>query len=184
MPITTGLAPLSRSPGLTSAVCHNKFEIYRRITTLVTLKICKDVCELIDYQYIIISYHYITCKITDLIYRICCWHDIWDCVFSAYLFLFGWLCEYVYLHLIIIIKLEIWIMGHCLGLSHETIVCTVCLPVVCAVCIPLFLIVLFDNKQSFAKYSLIINMFLIKPSCHDQLWKYSKYTCIPHHASI
>ena len=31
------------------------------------------------------------------------------------------------LHLIVIIKSEIWIINHCLGLGHETMVCAVCL---------------------------------------------------------
>ena len=38
-------------------------------------------------------------------------------------------CEKInVLHLIIIIKLEIWVNNYCLGLGHETMVCVPCLP--------------------------------------------------------
>ena len=33
----------------------------------------------------------------------------------------------IVLYLIIIIKPEVWIINHCLGLGHETMVCAVCL---------------------------------------------------------
>ena len=39
-----------------------------------------------------------------------------------------WLKEYI-LCLIIIIKSEVWTITHCLGLGHETMVCTVCLSI-------------------------------------------------------
>ena len=45
---------------------------------------------------------------------------------SAYPILLRWSWECV-LYLIIIIKLEVWIINHCLGLGHETMVCAVCL---------------------------------------------------------
>ena len=51
---------------------------------------------------------------------------IWGCVFSAYPILLWWSRECV-LYLIIIIKPEVWIINHCLGLGHETMVCAVCL---------------------------------------------------------
>ena len=43
---------------------------------------------------------------------------IWGCVSSAYPILLSWSWECV-LYLITIIKLEIWIINHCLGLGHE-----------------------------------------------------------------
>ena len=45
------------------------------------------------------------------------------CVF-AYPIRLSWLWEYV-LYLIIIIKSEVWITNHCLGLGHETMVCNI-----------------------------------------------------------
>ena len=51
---------------------------------------------------------------------------IWGCGFSAYPICLSWLWECV-LYLIIIIKSEVWIVNHCLGLGHETMVCAVCL---------------------------------------------------------
>ena len=51
---------------------------------------------------------------------------ILGCVSSAYPILLWWSRECV-LYLIIIIKPEVWIINHCLGLGHETMVCTVCL---------------------------------------------------------
>ena len=53
---------------------------------------------------------------------------IWGCVSSAYPILLWWSRECV-LYLIIIIKPEVWIINHCLGLGHETMVCAVCLTV-------------------------------------------------------
>ena len=50
---------------------------------------------------------------------------IWGCVSSAYPILLWWSRECV-LYLIII-KPEVWIINHCLGLGHETMVCAVCL---------------------------------------------------------
>ena len=51
---------------------------------------------------------------------------IWGCVSSAYPILLWWSRECV-LYFIIIIKPEVWIINHCLGLGHETMVCAVCL---------------------------------------------------------
>ena len=51
---------------------------------------------------------------------------IWGCVSSAYPIILWWSRECV-LYLIIIIKPEVWIINHCLGLGHETMVCAVCL---------------------------------------------------------
>ena len=45
---------------------------------------------------------------------------------SAYPIILWWSWECV-LYLIIIIKPEVWIINHCLGLGHETMVCAVCL---------------------------------------------------------
>ena len=45
---------------------------------------------------------------------------------SAHPILLWWSWECV-LYLIIIIKSEVWIINHCLGLGHETMVCAVCL---------------------------------------------------------
>ena len=50
------------------------------------------------------------------------------CVFSVYPSPLWWLREYI-LCLIIIIKSEVWTITHCLGLGHETMVCTVCLSI-------------------------------------------------------
>ena len=50
----------------------------------------------------------------------------WGCVSSAYPIILWWSRECV-LYLIIIIKPEVWIINHCLGLGHETMVCAVCL---------------------------------------------------------
>ena len=52
--------------------------------------------------------------------------NIWGCVSSAYPFLLWWSWECV-LYLIIIIKPEVWIINHCIGLGHETKVCAICL---------------------------------------------------------
>ena len=37
-------------------------------------------------------------------------------------------------YLIIIIKPEVWILNHCLGLGHETMVCAVCLTIFLWIC--------------------------------------------------
>ena len=50
--------------------------------------------------------------------------DIWGCVSSAYPIILWWSCECV-LYLIIIIKSEVWIINHCLGLGHKTMVSAV-----------------------------------------------------------
>ena len=39
-------------------------------------------------------------------------------------------CENTEFYLIIIIKSEIWLICHCLGLGHETMICTLCLSIV------------------------------------------------------
>ena len=64
---------------------------------------------------------------------------------SAYPILLWWSWECV-LYLIIIIKPEVYIINHCLGLGHETMVCALCLTmffflkalVVCAVTAAIF----------------------------------------------
>ena len=50
------------------------------------------------------------------------------CVFLVYPFSLWWLREYT-LCLIIIIKSNVWIIIHCLGLGHETMLCAVCLSI-------------------------------------------------------
>ena len=52
--------------------------------------------------------------------------NVWGCVSSAYPIRLSWLWKCV-LHVIIIIKSEVWIINHCLGLGHETMVCAVVL---------------------------------------------------------
>ena len=59
--------------------------------------------------------------------------NIWGCVSSAYPIRLTWLWECV-LYLIIIIKSEVWIINHCLGLGHETMVCAVCLTMFLWIC--------------------------------------------------
>ena len=58
---------------------------------------------------------------------------IWGCVSSAYTIILWWSRECV-LYLIIIIKPEVWIINHCLGLGHETMVCAVCLTMFLWIC--------------------------------------------------
>ena len=53
-------------------------------------------------------------------------YSLYGAVYSAYPILLWWSRECV-LYLIIIIKPEVWIINHCLGLGHETMVCAVCL---------------------------------------------------------
>ena len=53
-------------------------------------------------------------------------HSVYRAVSSAYPILLWWSWECV-LNLIIIIKSEVRTINHCLGLSHETMVCAVCL---------------------------------------------------------
>ena len=48
-------------------------------------------------------------------------------LFSLLLCSLWWLREYILCLIIIIIKLEVWTITHCLGLGHETMVSTVCL---------------------------------------------------------
>ena len=55
-------------------------------------------------------------------------YTIYGAVCSVYPVPVWWLREYI-LCLIIIIKLEVWTIIHCLGLGHETMVCAVCLPI-------------------------------------------------------
>ena len=57
---------------------------------------------------------------------------IWGCVSSAYPIL--WWSRECVLYLIIIIKPEVWIINHCLGLGHETMVCAVCLTMFLWIC--------------------------------------------------
>ena len=52
---------------------------------------------------------------------------------SAYPIRLSWLWECV-LYLIIIIKSKVWIVNHCLGLGHETMVCAVCLNMFLWIC--------------------------------------------------
>ena len=76
--------------------------------------------------------------LSDIFCRVCEWdqayslsyplYDIRGCVFSVYPSPLWWLREYI-LCLIIIIKSEVWTITHCLGLGHETMVCTVCLSI-------------------------------------------------------
>ena len=53
-------------------------------------------------------------------------YSLYGAVRSAYPIILWWSRECV-LYLIIIIKPEVWIINHCLGLGHETMVCAVCL---------------------------------------------------------
>ena len=53
-------------------------------------------------------------------------YNIWGSVFSVYPFPLWWFKEYI-LCFIIIYKLEVWTIIHCLGLGHGTMVCAVCL---------------------------------------------------------
>ena len=61
---------------------------------------------------------------------------IWGCVSSAYPIL--WWSRECVLYLIII-KPEVWIINHCLGLGRETMVCTVCLTMFLRNLMPLFI---------------------------------------------
>ena len=54
-------------------------------------------------------------------------YNIWSCV-SVYPFPLWWLREYT-LCLIVIIKSEVWTIIPCLGLSHDKMVCVVCLSI-------------------------------------------------------
>ena len=76
--------------------------------------------------------------LSDIFCRVCEWdrayslcyplYNIWGCVFAVYPFPQWWLRGYI-LCLIIIIKSEVWNITHCLGLGHETMMCTVCLSI-------------------------------------------------------
>ena len=58
-------------------------------------------------------------------------------MFSVYPFPLWWLREYIYiLRLIIIIKSEVWTVTYCVGLGHETMVCSVCLSLFYLNCYP------------------------------------------------
>ena len=57
------------------------------------------------------------------------------CVFSL-LISIVMLKEYILCLIIIIVKLEVWIITHCLGLGHETNVCTVCLYILISAQLP------------------------------------------------
>ena len=63
-----------------------------------------------------------------IILTIVCLHNIYGCKFSVCPFPLWWLREYI-LCLSILIKSEVWINIHCLGLGHETMVCAVCLSI-------------------------------------------------------
>ena len=54
--------------------------------------------------------------------------NLWGCVLSVCPSPLWWLREYI-LCLIDIIKSEVWTITYCLGLSHETMVCAVCLSI-------------------------------------------------------
>ena len=56
------------------------------------------------------------------------------CVFSVYPFPLWWLRDIYIFYLIIIIKSEVWTITHCLGLSHETMVCSACLSIFLWIC--------------------------------------------------
>ena len=60
-------------------------------------------------------------------------YSLYGAVSSAYPILLWWSRECV-LYLIIIIKPEVWIINHCLGLGHETMVCAVCLTMFLWIC--------------------------------------------------
>ena len=70
---------------------------------------------------------------------------------SAYPFLLWWSWECV-LYLIFIIKPEVWIINHCLGLGHETMVCAVCLTML-----------LYHWRHSFWKYYLQNAIHSVRP---------------------
>ena len=60
-------------------------------------------------------------------------HSIYGAVCLQLTQFVSWLWEYV-LYLIIIIKSEVWIVNHCLGLGHETMECAVCLTMFLWIC--------------------------------------------------
>ena len=74
--------------------------------------------------------------LSDIVCRVCEWdwayslsyplYNVRGCVFSVYPSPLWWLRAYI-LCLIIITKSEVWTITYCLGLGHETMVCTVCL---------------------------------------------------------
>ena len=59
-------------------------------------------------------------------------------MFSVYPFPLWWMREYT-LCLIIIIKLQVWTIIHCLGLGHETMACAVCLSIFLCCVVSIFL---------------------------------------------
>ena len=59
-------------------------------------------------------------------------YNIWGCVFSVCQSPLWWLRWYL-LCLIIKIKSEVWTITHCLGLGHETMLCTICLYSYCSI---------------------------------------------------
>ena len=102
------------------------------------------------------------------------------CVFSLPTLIV--MIEKIYiLRLIIIIKSEVWIITHCLGLGHETMVYAVCLsiflynvsPILC--CVVLF----FSVSFSFLFFVLCIWLFQLTSKCHNfnshifMLWWYA-----------
>ena len=52
------------------------------------------------------------------------WHNIWGCVFSSPI-LFMMIVRTCVFDLTTLIKVEVWIINHCLGLGHETLICTI-----------------------------------------------------------
>ena len=55
-------------------------------------------------------------------------YAIYEAKYSAYPFLLWWLWDYVYF-ILLIIKSEVWLICHCLGLVHEAMLCDVCLSI-------------------------------------------------------
>ena len=95
---------------ITPSHYHHNTDIWRHWTNKILVRyICCRVC-VYDWDY---SRNYLS-------------FNIWGCVSSAYPIRLSWLWECV-LYFIVMIKPEVWIINHCLGLGHETMVCAVCL---------------------------------------------------------
>ena len=90
---------------------------------------------------------------------------------SAYPILLWWSWECV-LYLIIIIKPEVWITNHCLGLGHEIMVCAVCLTMF--LCFSLFLLSLSPLLPKCVQFPCIsvswINVTLNTITVHSCIW--------------
>ena len=95
-------------------------------------------------------------------------YNIWGCVFSVYPFPLWWLREYI-LCLIIINKSGVWLIIHCLGLSHETIVCVVC------VSLSIFIN---EMKDPFYKCGVVLIPALISNYIRYKLWDEISYPSI------